>query len=374
MKLFKNKYFVLGNMLLLIITIPIILFFLKKQTQTGTHAAATTQLTLTASGSATINTSVGTPFTVDVMIAPNQNIVSIVDMYILYDATKLTLAKTDVAPNTDAFPVTLRGPTVTAGSANVSLNIGSNVTKAIQAPTKVATLTFHPTANTASGPTQISFDATQTRVFSLSVADQPGENVLQSTTPASVTIGGSAITPTPTLATTTPPPATGSGTASGTPPICNSLVADRITSGTVPFSILLTGNGTGTNNIQKASFVFGDGAVSDVTSAGGIGTKQVNAQVAHTYNNAGTFNASVIFTDSANLVSSASASCKQTITVTAAVAQSGGSAGGGTTGGTTGGAVAPQPTIGATGNATGTLAIIGGIILTIVGGAALLLL
>jgi hypothetical protein len=151
MKVFKNKYFILGNMLLLLITIPVILFFLKQQTQVGTHAAATTQLSLTP---ATVNASVGTNFTVDVMINPNQNIVSIVNMYVLFDQTKLQLVSID--PNTTAFPATLRAPVIQAGSGNVSVFIGSDVTKAIQTPTKVATLTFKPLANTDSGPTQIS--------------------------------------------------------------------------------------------------------------------------------------------------------------------------------------------------------------------------
>lgn len=389
MKIFKNKYFILGNITLLLITIPLILYFVKRQTNTQSHAAATTLLTFNPTAK---TVGVGDNFDIIVSVNPNQNIVSIIDMYLQYDQTKLKLVT--VTPNQTAFPTTLRGPIIASGSANMSLTTGVDVTKAVQTITNVATLTFQALATTDAGPTLVSFDGTQTRVFSLASSDQPGENVLQGSQlqPAAITIvpaGQLSITPSSSISpevtpstTITPPPGgptpTSGPAAINQAPVCNTLVADRVLNGTAPYSLTFTGNGTDPDGtISKASFLFGDGAAQDVTTAGGIGTAHANVSTSHTYNNAGTFQATVSFMDNDNAESSASAACSQTVVVAAAPTSVPGGGSGDNGGSGNGGFVAtatPIPSLAPTGNTTNTIAVLGGIIITIIGGAALLLL
>lgn len=405
MKLLQNKYFLLGNLLLILLAIPLTLFLVDRQQDLQGSAAPLT--TLSISPSNVTGTTCSETISMDVMVDPDQNLVSIVDMYVVYDSTKLDL--TEIEPNTTAFPLTLRGPVYSSGSANVSLSIGSDVTKAIQTQTKVATLNFTPVAST-SAPTIVSIDGTQSRVFSLSSSDGPSENVLLNAVGSSVTITQQAdctVSPTPTGPTptgptptgptptapssvtpTTPPggsatptvptPTTPGGGGNVTPtkppatpttavnqiPVCTSLALDRAASGSAPFSIAFTANGTDPNGtISKVSFNFGEGPVQDLTQGGGIGTKTVAAQSTHTYNSAGTFQASVILTDNNGAISTASASCAQTITVNAAPTQSVSPIG-----------TQPTPTIESPGSILTTVGIIGGVVLTIIGGIVFFIL
>lgn len=400
MQLFKNKFFIFGNLLLLLITIPLILFFLRQQTEVRTKAAATTQLFFSpASATSNVNNTVK----VDIMVNPGQNIVSIVNMFINYDPTILQLAsKDDIQINTSAFPVTLRGPILGSGTINISVNIGSDISRAVQTTTKVATITFRATSKTSSGPTIISFDESpdssgskKTQVFSLAASDQPGENVLQNTQPASVTVNepGSnpqqPASPTPTIPSPSPSP-TGSlpppsrntptgAQVSNQPPICTSLVADRAANGTAPFSLSFIGSATDSDGqLTKAEFTFGDKSAQTATTGGGLGTGKADVQIAHTYNNPGIYNAVVNFTDNAGAASVPSQACSVTVSVSAPVPTSpplGGSDGG--SGGNNGLYNTPppsRPTLPPTGNSATSIGIIGGILFTILGGAALLFL
>ena len=151
------------------------------------------------------------------------------------------------------------------------------------------------------------------------------------------------------------------------------MSVDRAPSGPAPFSLVFTANGTDTNGtIGKIAFNFGDGPVQDVTSGGGIGTKTASTQLSHTYNNPGTFQASVVLFDNDGAISSTSAACAQAITVTAP-ADGGGN--GGTGGGNNGGGnTQPTPTIEAPGSMMATVGIVSGVVLTIIGGFFLLTL
>lgn len=168
------------------------------------------------------------------MVDPGSNIVSIVDFYLTFDPTKLDILQ---ITESDKFPTVVRPVSVSSGAANMSVSIGADVTKAVQTPSKVATVIFRPKMT---GTAQIQFDQSLSRVFSLASGDEPTENVLFQVSPANVTIGSGAcpgisitpspttsitptisITPTPTIAlTTTPTPTqivTPTATVSATP-------------------------------------------------------------------------------------------------------------------------------------------------------------
>lgn len=379
MKILKNKFFILGNLLLILVVLPIILFFVKKQQEGRSRAAPTTILSFTP---ATKDAALGRNVDVDITVNPGQNYISIVDMDIRFDASKLEYVA--ITPNSSAFPVTLKGPTLSNGSVGISVNIGSNVTKAIQSPTKVATVTFKVLVNAPSGPTQLTFFTSQdptkpTRVLSVAEPDGAGENVLASTIPGTINIGGGQVitptqtsSPTPTMPSITITPAPTSAPVNNQIPICTGLSIDRDTTGAAPYSLTFTANGRDTDGvISKVSFDFGDGPIQTITQAGGIGTSTVSIQVSHTYINPGTYQASTFLTDNNGGISSSSAACSKTIIITQSKIGGGGNGNGG---GTTQPPSTPIPTLPPTGSTMTTVGIIGGIVLTVIGGAVLLLL
>jgi hypothetical protein len=298
------------------------------------------------------------------MIDPGKNLASFVKLEITYDPTKLSIdQQTGFVPNASTFPVTVEGPAFSSGKILVSLSIGANTTAAISTVSKVATITFRALETTSSSTTSVGLGA-QTQVLSAGSNDQASEDILSTTNPAAITVTGATVTtitpspsvsaapnPTATVAPTATiaPTATPVGSTSGTttanqPPVCTALNLDRAVSGTAPYSVTFTAVGNDTDGtIGQVSFNFGDGPVTNVTTGGGIGTKATNTQIAHTYNNPGTYNAYTILTDSNGAVSDFN-TCKTTITVAAATGK-----GGDGTIATNNTATTPAPTLAKTG-------------------------
>ena len=319
MNILTNKYFILGNLLLLLISIPVTLFFIKRQQELRSRAAPSSKLYFTPE---TINTSTQcSSFTIDVMVNPGQNIVSIVDFYLTYDPTRLDVIE---VKESTSFPTIIRPISITAGETNMSVSIGSDVTRAVQTVSQVATITFR---TKAIGTTQIQFDAQRSRVFSLAPSDEPTENVLSTTSPSSIVINSDACPtggePTPSVvATPSATPGVGGGgsptptTTANRAPQCTELSVSPSATGSAPFSVLFTAKGndpdTGTL-ISKTTFNFGDGQIQDITD--GMNLKNVTVQTNHTFQTAGTYGSTVTFTDSLGAVSQ---SCTQTLTVSGA--------------------------------------------------------
>jgi len=380
MKVFKNKYFILGNLVLILIAIPLTLLFVKRQQDIRSKAAPTTRITFTPEIVSFQGESCSEQI-VTAKIDPGENIVSTVELFLTYDATKFDIT---IEPNNTAFPQTLRGPTISNGQASVTLNIGGSVTNAIQTITDLATITIVPIATTDGTAAILQVDSSKTRVLSLSESDEATENVFLSGGQVAVTIdatctgGGTEETtsPTPTPvgegvggpSPTSTPSATPSVTAGANQaPVCATLTASPSASGSAPFALTLSAQGTDSDGtISKATFNFGDGTVQDVTE--GVGTAAVTVELSHTYQSAGTFTSSVLFTDNSGGVSS---SCVKQITVS--------SSGDTTPTPTTGGiqptsTPTPTPTIESPGSISSTVAIIGGLIFAIIGGLILIAL
>jgi hypothetical protein len=329
-KILKNKFFIIGNLILLLVAIPLTLFFIKKQQELRSSATAASKLYFDPASPNT--SSQCSSFNVDIMLDPSTNLVSIVDFYFTYDPTKVDVSQITPSEN---FTTVVRASTITSGAANMSVSIGADVTKSISTISKVATVTFTPKA---AGNFQISFDTTKTRVFSIGPSDEPYENVLSSTSPANVTIGsgacldggatpgGATATPAPTTTLPTATPATnptttpGAGGGANTIPACTSLTVGPSATGSAPFAVLFSGSGTdpdATGLITKASFTLGDGQVQDVTT--GLNQKSANVQANHTYQTPGNYAARLTFTDNAGGVSNA---CVRGINVTASASAS----------------------------------------------------
>lgn len=337
----SKKFLLLGLVGVMLAVIPLTVYFLQKQQETRSSATASSSLFFSPASteSSPIRKAANETFSIDLMVDPGTNFVSLVKLDLSYDPAFLATADAGLVPNQTAFPAVLEGPVYNNGNILVTVQVGADTSRVITKPTKVATLTFKA-LTTTSPSTQIRF-GNQTQVLSTNkTQDSPGENVLSTSTPATIAIG-TPLSPTPTPpgggATNTPTPPGGGGTATPTsppatpgvnkPPVCDSLALDRSATGTAPLSLAFTATGSDPDGtISKVTFNFGDGPVQDVTQAGGIGSNSVSVQVAHTYRNPGTFKASAILTDDRGGVSSPSA-CTQTITVNQGQAGSGGTGG-----------------------------------------------
>lgn len=302
MGILKNKFFIIGNILLLLAVIPITLYVVKRQTDLRSKAAPSTVLSFTP---ASASTTVGQTVKLDIIVDPGQNIVSIVEMTVQVDPDKFDIVSLE--RNTTAFSSLLKGPTINKdGTAYLSVSTSTDPSKAIQTQTRAATLTLKAKAATSGAPSIVKFSkAPQTEVLSTSTADGPTENVLSSSATASITVSGGG--------------QSGGGGNPAPKPTCTAINLDKAPTGILPYVLTFTGVGSSsTGTITKASFNFGDGVTQDVTSGGGIGTNAASPQIAHTYSNPGTFNASVTFTDNANTVSDIGP-CTTAITVSAPI-------------------------------------------------------
>ena len=384
MNIFKNKYFLLGNLAFLLLVIPVVLFIIKNQTSTNSSAAPTTTLSFIGPN---LETDQCTEKTARLVLNPDQNIVSTVELGLKWDKTKFDV---EFTPNSTAFQQILDGPTYTNnGSMTIILNTGQDVTKAIHTTTDIGTVTIKkPMSPTVVGTNALlEIDTTITKVYSLSENDGEVEDVFNAggSSPLSVAILAKACDGTTTTtdevptATTAPvavaPTATTAPVAVATPttaanasPICDTL-SSSTSSGSAPLSVTLTATGHDTNGtIAKVSINFGDGSSQEVST--GLGSASGSAQIAHTYNSGGTFTATSSFTDNGG---ASSPTCTSQIVVTGAFA---------TMAPVATATLAPiatevptaTPTIAASGNLGTTLSIIGGILFVVIAGFFLLVL
>jgi len=322
-----KKFLVFGFIFILLAAIPLTVWLItqtsNQNTETRSRALKATRITLSP---ASTSTSVGSTVSFDVNLDPGSNNVTFVKLVITYDPTKLATTSSGIVVTQNTPTVLsniLEGPLYSDGKISLTLTAGSDASQVITAPTKIATVSFTALAETNGATTQIAFADADMVVTSVnSPADQRSENVLSSTAPAEVTIAaGSGTTPTPTTGDTpTPGPTNGQNQS----PICTALNLDRETSGNAPYTLTFTAIGNDPDGtISKVTFNFGDGPVQDVTVGGGIGTNTISTQVSHTYNNAGTYTANAVITDSNGGVSE-SGTCTQTITVTSVTPTAGG--------------------------------------------------
>lgn len=321
-----RKFFLIGFILLLLVGIPVSVYFVQQEQEIRSRAAPATTLSFQpdSSSGSPITKGVGEEVPLDIMIDPDSNLVSFVKLEIQYDPDKFTAANNAFQVNSAVFPTVLGGPVYTPGKIVVSMSVGTDPTKAVQTKVRAGTLKLNAIATTGEDTPSFVAYGVNTLVTSLGPNDQASENVLDQRIPAAIVItDGSEEEPTPEptdepIPTDEPLP-TDIPTDPEIPtdnisPVCTALTAD-VTSGAAPLTVNFTANGTDEDDtVSKITFNFGDGQVSDVTSGGGIGTDAVNVPLAHTYSTAGTYQATGMLTDSLEGVSD-TVNCSQTITV-----------------------------------------------------------
>ncbi len=189
----SKKLYLVGFILGLTLISALTISNLKKPTQTLTHAAASTVLSLTP---ATSSKQVGDTIDLDLIINPGNNLVSLIKFQLAFDSKKIALEADPFTLNTTAFPTKVEGPVINTESIGETVSIGADPTKVIQKETKVGTVHFKAIAPTDNSPISVTF-TNITQALSLGTGDKAFESVLSSTTPAAITIGGiSQVTPT----------------------------------------------------------------------------------------------------------------------------------------------------------------------------------
>lgn len=184
------------SIVILLVLLPFVLRSARSRIFDRSSATAATALGFSAPQQ---QIGINQSFTQDVIIHPGANLVSYINLVVTYDSAYLAPDGTFITPNTQVFAQTLDGPTQpnctgTMCSVTISLSIGNDPTKAI-AKTAVAA-TVHLKA-IAQGSSQISFDSA-TQVLSIGPSDQSNENVLATSQPATIVIGPTDVSPTPT--------------------------------------------------------------------------------------------------------------------------------------------------------------------------------
>lgn len=209
-----RKLFLIGFIIILIIGIPLTIYYLQQQQETRSRAQKSTVLKFAPDSSSTtpIYKNIGDSVPLDIMVDPGVNLVSFVKLQIKYDSDKLATASSNAfQPNTAVFPTVIEGPIYSDGKIEVILSVGSDPTKAVQSLAKAGTITFEALAATPGGqPTLVTYGVTN-QVLSVASTDQAGENVLFSTVPAAIAIASAnpsvTLTPTPTVGLTPTPTA-----------------------------------------------------------------------------------------------------------------------------------------------------------------------
>ncbi len=302
----------------MLLAIPATVYLVKQQQDLRTQAVPNTTLSFTPSQE---TASVGDQVTFDIFVSPGSNQVSFIKLVLKYDPEILSTTEEGFTLDPLSNLSVIQGPVVGTDELSVVLTVQADPTKVIQTNTKIGSVTFDVIAP-SDLPTQISFDQNQIQISSIAAPDSFTENVFLNGTPATITIlgeGEPGLSPTPTAtpsASPTPTPtSTESESSDNEIPVCDLLTTDLATSGTAPYTLTFTAEGSDSDGIiEKVTFNFGDTIIEDVTEDGGIGTGTVSVLNTHTYEGSGTFNANVLFTDDSGAVSD-SDSCTLEITV-----------------------------------------------------------
>ncbi len=199
-----------------LIALPLILLVVKQKTQVNTKAQASTTLSFSpvSSPNTPLTENEGQAFSVDVMLSPGANLISLAKIEVDFDPTKVTLDPTNpVVVNSAVFPTVVEGPIISAGKIQIVVSIGPDQTKVVQVDSKIMTLNFKATAATTQ--TQLTYPiGTGNQIYSIAPTDSSNENVLNIATPAIIKINAAPTptsvpvptnTPTPTLTPTNTP-------------------------------------------------------------------------------------------------------------------------------------------------------------------------
>jgi Mg-chelatase subunit ChlD len=258
----RKPLFTIGLLVILLIGLPATVFLFQMQQELRSKAEQTVSLFFSPPTS-DINPLVvpaGTNFSLDVLVNPGANSVSLVKGEILYDPTKFEIAPgLPFQQNQSAFPQLVEGPTYSSGKVSFTLSVGTDMSRAIKQQTRIGTITFRAldSAGGSETTTLINFGQ-NSQALSVSDNSSPTENVIANTSPATIYIGSLPVTAAPTM-TPSPTPEIETGptpnfSACADQPSDAVLVMDK--SGSMNDKI--GSSGTKIQNAKKAAKTFVD--------------------------------------------------------------------------------------------------------------------
>jgi Mg-chelatase subunit ChlD len=186
----RKKAFVFGGLFLMVLIIlPITLFFAKQKQTGSSNAEKSVLLSYAASvsqNSPALQIPAGSTFSLDVYVDPGDNSVSLVKVAMDYDPSKFQVVGGFI-PNTTAFPQVIEGPIGGNGEITATLSIGSNLSNAIKTKTKLGTIELKALDTDPTSPSTISFGSSS-QALSVSSNSSYEENVLANATPITIQI------------------------------------------------------------------------------------------------------------------------------------------------------------------------------------------
>lgn len=201
-----KKILVVLIIFLILASIPLTVYLVKRRQELRKMAAPATTLSLSPSS---ITRNVGETFSLDVVVDTGENTISAAEIYVIFDSSKLE-GQSILAGN--FLPVVLVNGNISGGLA--SMTLGSQPNEPKQGRGTLTSITFRAVAATEGIPIEIRFGA-NTQVAGI---EEQG-NVLTGTTLASVTIlaAGPTLTPTPPTGPTVTPSPTPTSPPGATP-------------------------------------------------------------------------------------------------------------------------------------------------------------
>lgn len=191
----KKPLLIIGLFILGLIVLPVTVFFIQQRQQTQSEADKTVIISFEPSSNQTapLQIPAGSTFTLDVFVDPGASSVSFIKAEMLFDPTKFELAGGFI-PNQEVFSQIVEAPEPTPGKLITTLSIGSDLSKALRAKTRVGTLTLRALSNVpANGTASVSFGP-GSQALAVSNNASFNENVIASTVPATVTFNRPALT------------------------------------------------------------------------------------------------------------------------------------------------------------------------------------
>ena len=213
MEFFRKHKLIAATIAIQLVVLPIMLFMVKQEQDTQTQATPATTLFFNPSSGPNGNPIIkyiNEALSLDLMVTPAGNLISLVKVEVKYDPTIFKLNTSNpVTINSQAFPVTVEGPVVneTTGTIQVVVSVGSDQTKVIQTSTKIMTINL--IANSPTNQSQISVNMANSFARSIATQDTNTENVISSAMPAYVKINTAPTVPPPSptkIPTPTAPP------------------------------------------------------------------------------------------------------------------------------------------------------------------------
>lgn len=184
----KRKIFTVLAGVLAIVGLVITIFLVQRVQEIRSRAEKSTTLTLAPPNQ---NVDPGKDAELDVMMDPGVNQVNFVKFTINFDPEIFDPSLVVFNVNEDSPLEEISEPVLSEdGQATFTLNIGSDATKVVRETIKLGTLILPVKDEAQAGEAEVSFNEDETQVRSVRSQDTFAENVLSSTTPATVTIGG----------------------------------------------------------------------------------------------------------------------------------------------------------------------------------------